>query len=315
MYLDEKDGTRVIVCAVGKTTLLYDARAIDDLKAMLAARSDWVELGSADEQKPAKEGTVEAWARSADNPIGGWYGLKKGLRGRFGMYMPPLLETPRAGRGRAQPAEQPDARSLGVRERAQPDRRQSRIGRRLRMEQMGELAHAGCESRRRAGVVSVAVDRDHRARKVEVGGAPAASSTPKPHGPAITSSGSSDSTSSQVVDLEGWPCRPSTSSPPASSIISGSQCPAQNGGSIHSAKNTRRRGRPRTEAAARAIVVQHLVRELVATRRDTESAPQHSHRLGNLAQRARVEREHLRADRAGRRKLAARDRAHRKGPA
>jgi hypothetical protein len=93
MYLDERDGRQVIVCQVGKTTLLYDARAIDDLHAMLAERDDWVELGSADEQKPAKEGTVEAWGRSPDNPVGGWYGLKKGLRGRFGMYMPPLLEA------------------------------------------------------------------------------------------------------------------------------------------------------------------------------------------------------------------------------
>ena len=59
---------------------------------MLQKRGDWVELGSADEQKDAKEGTVEAWARSSNNPLGGWYGLKKGLRGRFGMYMPPLLE-------------------------------------------------------------------------------------------------------------------------------------------------------------------------------------------------------------------------------
>jgi len=93
MYLEERDGLTVIVCVVGKTTLLYDARAIDDLHAMLTAHGDWMELGSADEQKPTKLGTVEAWARSPDNPLGGWYGLKKGLRGRFGMYMPPLLET------------------------------------------------------------------------------------------------------------------------------------------------------------------------------------------------------------------------------
>jgi hypothetical protein len=92
MYLDERDGVKVIVCQVGKTTLLYDARAIDDLHTMLAAHGDWMELGSADEQKPAKDGTVEAWGRSPGNPVGGWYGLKKGLRGRFGMYMPPLLE-------------------------------------------------------------------------------------------------------------------------------------------------------------------------------------------------------------------------------
>ena len=93
MYLDERDGQEVIVCVVGKTTLLYDARAIDDLHAMLAERDDWVELGSADEQKPAREGTVEAWGRSPANPAGGWYGLKKGLRGRFGSYVPPVLEA------------------------------------------------------------------------------------------------------------------------------------------------------------------------------------------------------------------------------
>ena len=92
MYRDRRDGADVIVCVVGKTTLLYDARAVDDLHSMLQSRGGWVELGSADEQKPAREGTVEAWARSPDNPAGGWYGLKKGLRGRFGMYMPPLLE-------------------------------------------------------------------------------------------------------------------------------------------------------------------------------------------------------------------------------
>ena len=93
MFLDERDGRPVLVCVVGKTTLLYDARAIEDLHAMLKERGDWIELGSADEQKSAKEGTVEAWGRSPDNPIGGWYGLKKGLRGRFGMYLPPLLEA------------------------------------------------------------------------------------------------------------------------------------------------------------------------------------------------------------------------------
>ena len=92
MYRDERDGQQVIVCLVGKTTLLYDARAINDLHAMLVAHGDWIELGSADEQKPAKDGTGEAWGRSAENLLGGWYGLKKGLRGRFGMYMPPLRE-------------------------------------------------------------------------------------------------------------------------------------------------------------------------------------------------------------------------------
>lgn len=93
MYIDEKDGQEVIVCTVGKTVLLYDARCINDLHAMLKAHGDWMELGAADEQKPAKEGTVEAWGRSETNPVGGWYGLKKGLRGRFGMYLPPLMEA------------------------------------------------------------------------------------------------------------------------------------------------------------------------------------------------------------------------------
>ena len=93
MYLDEREGTKVIVCVVAKTTLLYDARAIDDLHAMLVAHRDWIELGSADEQRPAAEGTVEAWGRSSANPVKGWYGLKKGLRGRFGMYVPPVLEA------------------------------------------------------------------------------------------------------------------------------------------------------------------------------------------------------------------------------
>ena len=92
MYRDDERDSPAIVCQVGKTTLMYDARALDDLHAMLVEHGDWMALGSADEQKPAKEGTVEAWGRSADNPLGGWYGLKMGLRGRFGMYIPPLME-------------------------------------------------------------------------------------------------------------------------------------------------------------------------------------------------------------------------------
>ncbi|MBX9858583.1 MAG: hypothetical protein K2Y20_03225 [Sphingomonas sp.] len=92
MHRAERDGRAILVCTVGKTVLHYDARCLDDLHAMLVAHGDWVELGSADEQKDAKPGTVEAWGRSPDNPVGGWYGLKKGLRGRFGMYVPPLME-------------------------------------------------------------------------------------------------------------------------------------------------------------------------------------------------------------------------------
>jgi hypothetical protein len=92
MHRDVRDGVEVLVCTVGKTVLFYDARCLDDLHVMLISHGDWMELGSADEQKPAKDGSVEAWARSSDNPVGGWYGRKKGLRGRFAMYLPPLME-------------------------------------------------------------------------------------------------------------------------------------------------------------------------------------------------------------------------------
>ncbi len=90
MHADVKD---VLVCTVGKTVLLYDYQCLEDLHKMLKKHGDWMDLGSADEQKPAKEGTVYAWGRSEKNPVGGWYGLKKGLRGRFGMNVPPLMEA------------------------------------------------------------------------------------------------------------------------------------------------------------------------------------------------------------------------------
>jgi len=93
MWIDEASNPPAIVCQVGGTQLRYARSAIDDLHAMLKKHGGWMPLGGTDEQKPAPEGTVEAWGRSADNPVGGWYGLKKGLRGRFGVYMPPLLEA------------------------------------------------------------------------------------------------------------------------------------------------------------------------------------------------------------------------------
>lgn len=92
LWRDEDADPPALVCQVGKTQLGYQLRCIEDLQAMLKQAGDWVPLGAADEQKPAADGTVEAWARSSDNPVGGWYGIKKGLRGRFGMYVPPLLE-------------------------------------------------------------------------------------------------------------------------------------------------------------------------------------------------------------------------------
>jgi hypothetical protein len=93
MYRDEDADPPALVCQVGSTTLKYHLRAIDDLHAWLKGQGGWVPLGAADESKPAADGTVEAWGRSPDNPVGGWYGLRKGYRGRFGMYLPPLLEA------------------------------------------------------------------------------------------------------------------------------------------------------------------------------------------------------------------------------
>lgn len=93
MYRDETSKPPSLVCIVGGTKLAYDARCLEDLQAMLKKHGDWMLLGSADEQKPAADGTVEAWGRSPNNPLGGWYGLKKGFRGRFAMYVPPLMEA------------------------------------------------------------------------------------------------------------------------------------------------------------------------------------------------------------------------------
>ena len=93
IYLDDDAEPPLLVCHVGSARLTYLARAIDDLQGELRRHGDWMPLGAADEQKDAKPGTVEAWARSTDNPVGGWYGQKKGMRGRFAMYVPPLLEA------------------------------------------------------------------------------------------------------------------------------------------------------------------------------------------------------------------------------
>jgi len=110
-YTMHRDGDE-LVCQVGSTKLKYHARAIEDLHAWLRAQGDWVPLGGADEQKPAPEGSVEAWGRDESNPVGGWYGTRKGYRGRFGVYLPPLLEelglvelehNPRNNRVRALP--------------------------------------------------------------------------------------------------------------------------------------------------------------------------------------------------------------------
>jgi len=92
-YQDPTADAPAIVVWVGKTELKYQLRALDDLHKMLKEKGDWMPLGSADEQKPAIEGTVEAWGRSPKNPVAGWYGIKKGLRGRFANYIPPIMEV------------------------------------------------------------------------------------------------------------------------------------------------------------------------------------------------------------------------------
>lgn len=92
-YRDPEADPPALVVQVGSTQLRYHLRCIEDLHRMLTDHGDWMPLGNADEQKPAKDGTIEAWGRSDSNPVGGWYGFKKGLRGRFGNYVPPVLEV------------------------------------------------------------------------------------------------------------------------------------------------------------------------------------------------------------------------------
>lgn len=92
IYRDDSVDPALLVCWVGKTKLTYLARCIEDLHKMLKDAGDWMPLGSADEKKEARLGTIEEWGRSPDNPVGGWYGQRKGYRGRFGMYIPPLME-------------------------------------------------------------------------------------------------------------------------------------------------------------------------------------------------------------------------------
>lgn len=93
MYRDRDADPPALVCQVGTTRLSYRLSAIEDLHGWLLEQAAWVPLGAADEKKSAVPGTVEAWGRSTDNPVGGWYGLRNGYRGRFGMYLPPLLEA------------------------------------------------------------------------------------------------------------------------------------------------------------------------------------------------------------------------------
>jgi hypothetical protein len=109
-FQDPQADPAALVVRVGSTELRYQLRCLDDLEAMLKRHGDWMPLGSADEQKPAAPGTVEAWARSSDNPVGGWYGLKKGLRGRFANYVPPVMEA----LGRAEVEHQPKNNRMRV---------------------------------------------------------------------------------------------------------------------------------------------------------------------------------------------------------
>ncbi len=92
VWKDEAASPPRLMVQVGSTWLAYHLRAIEDLHAMLKVRGDWVELGNADEGKPVKDGSVEAWARAEDNPVGGYYGIRKGYRGRFANHVTPVLE-------------------------------------------------------------------------------------------------------------------------------------------------------------------------------------------------------------------------------
>ena len=112
MYKDPQADPPALVCQVGSTTLKYRLRAVEDLHAWLCEQDGWVPLGAADEKKPAAEGTVEAWGRSPDNPVGGWYGLRNGYRGRFGMYLPPLLEALGLAADSAMPQQPGSSRAL-----------------------------------------------------------------------------------------------------------------------------------------------------------------------------------------------------------
>lgn len=91
-WREEAEEPHKLVVQVGATKLAYRLRCIDDLHQMLKDHQDWMLLGNADEGKPVTPGTVEAWARSETNPVGGYYGLRKGYRGRFANYVPPVLE-------------------------------------------------------------------------------------------------------------------------------------------------------------------------------------------------------------------------------
>jgi len=92
VWKDAEADPPALVVQVGKTCLSYQYRAIDDAYQMLKAHGDWMPLGNADEGKPTKSGTLEDWARSPENPVGGYYGLRKGYRGRFANYVSPVLE-------------------------------------------------------------------------------------------------------------------------------------------------------------------------------------------------------------------------------
>ena len=92
VWKDETKDPAALIVRVGKTQLSYQLRCLEDAHAMLKAHGDWMPLGNVDEGKPVKEGTLEHWARSESNPVGGYYGLRKGYRGRFANYVAPTLE-------------------------------------------------------------------------------------------------------------------------------------------------------------------------------------------------------------------------------
>ena len=125
MYLDERDGNdgdrvrrRQDDAALRRPR---DRRPARDARA--ARRLDGARAAPTSRSR-RRRARSRRGARRRDNPVGGWYGLKKGLRGRFGMYMPPLLEelglaevehNPRNNRMRADLTVEPCRRMCRIR--------------------------------------------------------------------------------------------------------------------------------------------------------------------------------------------------------
>jgi hypothetical protein len=84
----------IIITSQNNFKFRYRLCALKDLLVWLKDNcgGKWVYLGSRGEEETPKEGTVEKWARSSTNPVGGFYGITPGRKGRFASYIPSILE-------------------------------------------------------------------------------------------------------------------------------------------------------------------------------------------------------------------------------